>query len=600
MAYEAEGRDIAEKLAQEHGRLLEARLGAPIVLVFERGEWRVPGNFIFKFGYYGSGPSCFHAFLKASGFPVSLAQIESAKSGDVLTAHGRSEPARPMPSSPSREVPRAVGFRFDIGKIDSGSYGDECWKTFWRVADGKLPAGAVLREGDTKASMDGKENVFCISLEHADPDVVAQLREAMLEDAGFRDLSATPPVADGADCLAEPLVQSGRIDSRGDLVGDAYNAGPALKAVRAENIGESRPAPASIAQPVIAPLPPVASESTSDPLPAAQPGATAQFEAIELAYLKRLFGWGGLTCLWFGVFCVAFATLVGTDDNLGFEWALMIGALGVMSAMAGLPRLGVTSGFALGLVGVLDWPLSVFLRLISLPLAFFAGIGLVTFMVGIRMANSGNWLRAHAGRFAELAGKGLADQVARIAGGALGTDEDGFWAVEGDKGPFWIIRRDGDGAFLTRDDGAVRRLSAGETRNIDLVPRPFWGFEPLDKRLKAYPQEHALVIPPASGDPDPLTLFVEADAAWMFATRFRPNDRDVLTAAARTSALAEASAWLSLFGVGGILGVAALVQIARSGGRLRGRGWAWMAVVIGGGLLAGAGYLLATNLSGHG
>jgi tetratricopeptide (TPR) repeat protein len=92
MAYEAQGREIARELQDRHGRLLEARLGAPIVLVFEQGEWSVPSNFIFKFGYSGSGPDCFHAFLHASGFTVSKQQIEQAKSGEVFTAPGFTPP----------------------------------------------------------------------------------------------------------------------------------------------------------------------------------------------------------------------------------------------------------------------------------------------------------------------------------------------------------------------------------------------------------------------------------------------------------------------------------------------------------------------------
>lgn len=39
---------------------------------------------MFKFGYSGSGPDCFHAFLEASGFSISKDRVEEAKEGDVL------------------------------------------------------------------------------------------------------------------------------------------------------------------------------------------------------------------------------------------------------------------------------------------------------------------------------------------------------------------------------------------------------------------------------------------------------------------------------------------------------------------------------------
>lgn len=90
MAYEAEGRKTSQDLRAQHGKLLEAHLkpGRRIHLVFERGEWEVPSNFIFKYGYSGSGPDCFHAFLIASGFTVSKSAVENGQEGQVLSAPG--------------------------------------------------------------------------------------------------------------------------------------------------------------------------------------------------------------------------------------------------------------------------------------------------------------------------------------------------------------------------------------------------------------------------------------------------------------------------------------------------------------------------------
>jgi len=93
MAYEEQGRKISTQLAGQYGKLVEARLekkgpAGPwrIVLVFDRGEWTVPSDFIFKFGYSGSGPDCFHAFLRASGWRISKDRVENAKEGDILRA----------------------------------------------------------------------------------------------------------------------------------------------------------------------------------------------------------------------------------------------------------------------------------------------------------------------------------------------------------------------------------------------------------------------------------------------------------------------------------------------------------------------------------
>jgi hypothetical protein len=88
MAYEAEGRKIAADLAAQCGRLLLVRLESKhpskIVLVYERQEITLPDQFMFKFGYSGSGPDCFHAFLQASGFNITKKEVETAKEGDVL------------------------------------------------------------------------------------------------------------------------------------------------------------------------------------------------------------------------------------------------------------------------------------------------------------------------------------------------------------------------------------------------------------------------------------------------------------------------------------------------------------------------------------
>jgi len=88
MAYEAEGRQIAADIINQYGKLVEVRLESKspcrIVLKCERGELALPSNFIFQFGYSGSGPDCFHAFLQASGFNASKTQVETAKEGDIL------------------------------------------------------------------------------------------------------------------------------------------------------------------------------------------------------------------------------------------------------------------------------------------------------------------------------------------------------------------------------------------------------------------------------------------------------------------------------------------------------------------------------------
>jgi hypothetical protein len=63
---------------------LESKSPCRIVLKCDRGEVALPSNFIFQFGYSGSGPDCFHAFLKASGFRIAKSRVEQANEGDIL------------------------------------------------------------------------------------------------------------------------------------------------------------------------------------------------------------------------------------------------------------------------------------------------------------------------------------------------------------------------------------------------------------------------------------------------------------------------------------------------------------------------------------
>jgi hypothetical protein len=90
MAYEAEGRKIAGELKNHFGDLLEARCESKspwkITLVFSGGTWEVPADFIFKFGYSGSGVDCFHAFLEASGFSTSKEALQNASEGTIFKA----------------------------------------------------------------------------------------------------------------------------------------------------------------------------------------------------------------------------------------------------------------------------------------------------------------------------------------------------------------------------------------------------------------------------------------------------------------------------------------------------------------------------------
>ncbi len=58
-----------------------------------------------------------------------------------------------------------LGIRFDIGKIESAGYGLECWKVIWRAVEPEKVGITHWFEGDSAATLEGRENVYCIAVQ---------------------------------------------------------------------------------------------------------------------------------------------------------------------------------------------------------------------------------------------------------------------------------------------------------------------------------------------------------------------------------------------------------------------------------------------------
>ncbi|MGA9364916.1 MAG: CFI-box-CTERM domain-containing protein [Bacteroidota bacterium] len=128
----------------------------------------------------------------------------------------------------------ALGIRFDIGKIESGNYGTECWKVLWRAVDIDKLRGAFLFEGDTAATLNGNENVYCIAVQTYNTAIVSDIRAALDRSAEFQKVAASPRFAEGSQLVREALPDAGQIDSAGNLIGNAGNSRAALGAVLKE------------------------------------------------------------------------------------------------------------------------------------------------------------------------------------------------------------------------------------------------------------------------------------------------------------------------------------------------------------------------------
>lgn len=84
-------RDLARSLIAQHGRLQEARClrDYSLILAFADGfEWLVSEHAgqVMKYGYRGTGPLCFHAFLDEIGFGLSFDEIVALEEHSVISA----------------------------------------------------------------------------------------------------------------------------------------------------------------------------------------------------------------------------------------------------------------------------------------------------------------------------------------------------------------------------------------------------------------------------------------------------------------------------------------------------------------------------------
>jgi len=127
----------------------------------------------------------------------------------------------------------ALGIRFEIGKIESADYGTASWKVFFRAVDVNKLGGCLLFEGDTRASLYGTENVYCLAIQSQDEEILDKIRSTLYESVEYQHLAATPNFIDGNTVISEPLPEAGRVDVAGNLSG-GYNARSALEALQRE------------------------------------------------------------------------------------------------------------------------------------------------------------------------------------------------------------------------------------------------------------------------------------------------------------------------------------------------------------------------------
>ena len=133
-----------------------------------------------------------------------------------------------MPNMP------ALGIRFNINNVGSGFYGIECWKVFWRAVDIQKLSGALLFDGDTDATLDRREYVYCITVQCNHQRVLDNIKVSLEKSTEFHKIAASPEFVQNNHVVGEPLVFSGEVDSNGNITGVTSLPHMALDAVKKE------------------------------------------------------------------------------------------------------------------------------------------------------------------------------------------------------------------------------------------------------------------------------------------------------------------------------------------------------------------------------
>jgi len=134
-----------------------------------------------------------------------------------------------------------IGVRFDIEKAGGGAYGFTCWKVFWQAINPEEIGVASLYEGDTAATLNGRENVFLIVIQTSGGSAIPRIKAALIRSEAFQRVCANPMFVEGSACEGEPLPNAGRLDAKGNLLGDAGLSRSALGAVKREHTATHEP-----------------------------------------------------------------------------------------------------------------------------------------------------------------------------------------------------------------------------------------------------------------------------------------------------------------------------------------------------------------------
>ena len=180
----------------------------------------------------------------------------------------------------------ALLIRFEIEKA-GGAYSLECYGKLFAALDKHDLDSTVLFDGDTRATLEGRENVNMIAIQCADYAKLESLKTKLEGNAALMDLTARPAFTLTRGGSSEPLVLAGNY-SNGAFDGGGWPAA-AFKDVEKRRASETAIAPAAqesrdakeTPAPAAAPQPAAAQPIAAQPA-AAAPAATVNPQAAAI------------------------------------------------------------------------------------------------------------------------------------------------------------------------------------------------------------------------------------------------------------------------------------------------------------------------------
>ena len=157
-------------------------------------------------------------------FPYDLTPVFERKWTNGLRSKALTEeaPVQPTSPAPKRKEPGVLLVRFSIDKLNelSGSYGFQSGRLIGQAVPAALLEGMTIRDGDSAATLAGREYVCLVSIASDDISVLKQKIEPLLQASEEIRENGALPVTQVVGSTREPLVvdgvvRNGRIEGAG-------------------------------------------------------------------------------------------------------------------------------------------------------------------------------------------------------------------------------------------------------------------------------------------------------------------------------------------------------------------------------------------------